>query len=79
MKRKSVAGEEHINSRRVLVPQKQIGNPCGCKKQCLEKLGDQCTQRIFKDFYTLDKSSQDSYLLGNINKHPVHRNSHEMV
>ncbi|GBL86452.1 hypothetical protein AVEN_164607-1 [Araneus ventricosus] len=60
-KKKRNSGEEYVSRHtNVVVPARQIGEPCSC--QCFSKIGQDNVQQIFNAFWELGNSDlQNSY------------------
>lgn len=68
------SGSTYKNPKGTVVPAKEMGANCNCKKRCFENVGEECCRRIFSDFYSIsNKDLQDSYLYGLIKRCDVSR------
>lgn len=66
-KAKRVAGVEYINVKGNTVPERVMGNDCGCRLKCFNHVTPEVRKKVFEAFYRLEsKDLQDSYLSGKI-------------
>ena len=50
-----------------IVPARKIGDPCGCKRNCFQKIGEEHIERIFNDYWKLgDNELQKGFIISNV-------------
>lgn len=73
-KARRTKGEPYINVAGIHKPGKHIGSNCHCKLKCINEIGHESCEKIFRDFCAMaSKDLQDAYLYGNIFKSEVQR------
>lgn len=73
-KRLRIAGKEYINAKGEVVPEKQPGPDCKCRRRCYEKVSKAVRMKLFKGYYALQShDEQNAYLFGLIRKVPIAR------
>ncbi|VVC89818.1 unnamed protein product [Leptidea sinapis] len=64
-KRLRIAGLEYINANGKVVPPKQPGPDCNCRRRCFEKVPRDVRLRTFQGFYSMKShDEQNAYLFG---------------
>ncbi|XP_073967047.1 uncharacterized protein [Choristoneura fumiferana] len=64
-KRLRIAGLEYINANGKLVPPKQPGPDCNCRRKCFQKVPEDIRMRTFQGFYSMKThDEQNAYLFG---------------
>ncbi|XP_046978830.1 uncharacterized protein LOC124544358 isoform X1 [Vanessa cardui] len=64
-KRLRIAGLEYINANGKVVPPKQPGPDCNCRRQCFQKVPDDVRLKTFQGFYAMKThDEQNAYLFG---------------
>ncbi|CAK1544716.1 unnamed protein product [Leptosia nina] len=64
-KRLRIAGLEYINANGKVVPPKQPGPDCNCRRQCFQKVPEDVRRKTFQGFYSMKThDEQNAYLFG---------------
>ncbi|XP_053600014.1 uncharacterized protein LOC128669298 [Plodia interpunctella] len=64
-KRLRIAGLEYINANGKLVPPKQPGPDCNCRRGCFQKVPEEVRLKTFQGFYSMKThDEQNAYLFG---------------
>ncbi|KAL4709319.1 hypothetical protein ACJJTC_007051 [Scirpophaga incertulas] len=64
-KRLRIAGLEYINANGKVVPQKQPGPDCNCRRRCFERIPEDVRLKTFQGFYSMKThDEQNAYLFG---------------
>ncbi|XP_063530274.1 uncharacterized protein LOC134741430 isoform X1 [Cydia strobilella] len=64
-KRLRIAGLEYINANGKIVPPKQPGPDCNCRRKCFQKVPEDIRLRTFHGFYSMKThDEQNAYLFG---------------
>lgn len=64
-KRLRIAGLEYINANGKVVPPKQPGPDCNCRRRCFQKVPEEIRLKTFQGFYSMKThDEQNAYLFG---------------
>lgn len=64
-KRLRIAGLEYVNANGKIVPPKQPGSDCNCRRQCFQKIPEEIRLKTFQGFYSMKThDEQNAYLFG---------------
>ncbi|KAJ2950575.1 hypothetical protein O0L34_g8821 [Tuta absoluta] len=64
-KRLRIAGQEYINANGKVVPPKQPGPDCNCRRRCFQKVPEDIRLKTFQGFYSMKThDEQNAYLFG---------------
>ncbi|CAH2084612.1 unnamed protein product [Euphydryas editha] len=63
-------GKSYISCNGTLIPAKQLGPSCNCKKKCADNFPGYLRQKIFDEFYDLSPESQSQYIASLIEEFP---------
>ncbi|KOB76069.1 Uncharacterized protein OBRU01_06377 [Operophtera brumata] len=64
-KRLRIAGLEYINANGKVVPPKQPGSDCNCRRRCFQKVPEEIRLKTFQGFYSMKThDEQNAYLFG---------------
>ncbi|XP_045520111.1 uncharacterized protein LOC123711566 [Pieris brassicae] len=64
-KRLRIAGQEYINANGKIVPPKQPGPDCNCRRKCFQMVPEDIRMKTFQGFYSMKShDEQNAYLFG---------------
>ena len=58
-------GQEYVSTRGRTVPCRRIGEPCGCKLECFNKIGRHNIESIFNDYWKLGSYDIQTIFINN--------------